>query len=189
MNQDLRYIKTEHNLRSAMLQLLKEKEFQKIAVTDICKLANCSRNAFYQHYEGKENLYQAIVTDIVIAIEESCRPVVESLSELNFEAEKLYLSNILTAVEDNRSVLTQLLMLPQEDFSKQVKAMIITALTQNVGGWEKQVSLDYIHYFAGGITSFTSYWLTQTSYDLDQAVEALVAVTLGHWKAAETSSH
>lgn len=134
MNHDLRYIKTEQNLRSAMLQLLKEKEFQKIAVTDICKLANCSRNAFYQHYEGKENLYQAIVTDIVIAIEESCRPVVESLSDLDFEAEKLYLSNILTAVEDNRSVLTQLLMLPQEDFSKQVKAMIITALTQNVGG-------------------------------------------------------
>ncbi|WP_170242857.1 TetR family transcriptional regulator [Streptococcus suis] len=189
MNQDLRYIKTEHNLRSAMLQLLKEKEFQKIAVTDICKLANCSRNAFYQHYEGKENLYQAIITDIVIAIEESCRPVVESLSELNFEAEKLYLSNILTAVEDNRRVLTQLLMLPQEDFSKQLQTMIITALTQNTGCWEKQVSLDYIHYFAGGITSFISYWLTQTNYGLDQAVEALVAVTLGHWKAAETSSH
>ncbi|WP_317334471.1 GH36 C-terminal domain-containing protein [Streptococcus orisratti] len=63
--------------------------------------------------------------------------------------------------------------------------MIITALTQNIGGWEKQVSWDYIHYFVGGITSFISYWLTQTSYDLDQAVEALVAVTLGHGKAAE----
>ncbi|HEL1628575.1 TPA: TetR/AcrR family transcriptional regulator [Streptococcus suis] len=185
MNHDLRYVKTEHNLRSAMLQLLREKEFQKIAVTDICKLANCSRNAFYQHYEGKENLYQAIITDIVIAIEESCRPVVESLAELNFEAEKLYLSNILTAVEDNRRVITQLLKLPQEDFSKRLQTMMISALTQNFGNWEKQCRLDYIHYFAGGITSFISYWLTQTSYNLDQAVEALVAVTLGHWKAAE----
>lgn len=82
-------------------------------------------------------------------------------------------------------VLGELGQLHQQSVANQLQTMIITALTQNTGCWEKQVSLDYIHYFAGGITSFISYWLTQTSYDLDQAVEALVAVTLGHWKAAE----
>lgn len=79
-------------------------------------------------------------------------------------------------------VLGELEQLHQQSGANQLQTMIITALTQNTGCWEKQVSLDYIHYFAGGITGFICYWLTQTSYDLDQAVEALVAVTLGHGK-------
>ncbi|HEL2051741.1 TPA: hypothetical protein TY426_001325 [Streptococcus suis] len=69
----------------------------------------------------------------------------------------------------------------------QVQTKIITTLTGNIGNREKQCRLDYIHYFAGGITGFICYWLTQTSYDLDQAVEALLAVTLGHGKADEIS--
>lgn len=84
-------------------------------------------------------------------------------------------------------VLGELGQLHQQSVASQLQTKIITTLTGNIGNWEKQCRLDYIHYFAGGITGFICYWLTQTSYDLDQAVEALVAVTLGHGKADEIS--
>ena len=43
---DLRYIKVEEALRSTMLELLANKRLEDVTVSEICKLARCSRNAF-----------------------------------------------------------------------------------------------------------------------------------------------
>ena len=62
---DLRYQKTETKLRSALISLLKRNNIETISVRDICEEAGCSRNAFYLHYETKEDLYEAIITSII----------------------------------------------------------------------------------------------------------------------------
>lgn len=38
-----------------------EKGFSKTAISDICKVANCSRTTLYSHFESKENIYLAVV--------------------------------------------------------------------------------------------------------------------------------
>ncbi len=38
-----------------------EKGFSKTTVSDICKVANCSRTTLYQHFDSKENIYLAVV--------------------------------------------------------------------------------------------------------------------------------
>lgn len=40
-----------------------EKGFSKTTVSDICKVANCSRTTLYQHFESKENIYLAVVNN------------------------------------------------------------------------------------------------------------------------------
>lgn len=178
MINDLRYLKIEKNIRQAFLKLLDEKKYPKITVTDICKRASCSRNAFYLHYESKENLYDAIILDIVLDIEKSCLPVVDKFSDIGHTENRAYVSNILSAVEFHRPVLKQLLENEQVAFSKYLKKVLVEAMLSNAKNLQEEANIDYIHYFAGGITSFIEYWITESAYDIETARVKLFGVLL-----------
>ena len=53
---DLRIIKTKKSLRDALLELISEKEFDKISVTQICDKALVNRMTFYKYYNDKYEL-------------------------------------------------------------------------------------------------------------------------------------
>ena len=53
-----------HAIRSALFELLKEKELQNITVTDICRLADINRGTFYKYYKDVPDLYAQIETSI-----------------------------------------------------------------------------------------------------------------------------
>lgn len=60
---DKRVIKTKHKLKKALIELLQEKAFDKITVTEICANANTSRITFYTHYDDKYNLLEDLFKD------------------------------------------------------------------------------------------------------------------------------
>lgn len=64
-NKDLRFLRTEKALIEAIKNLLAEKGFDDITISDICLEAAVSRTAFYQHFEDKYALVMAwIIADI-----------------------------------------------------------------------------------------------------------------------------
>ncbi|MCD8126476.1 MAG: TetR/AcrR family transcriptional regulator [Clostridiales bacterium] len=56
-------------LRTALIQLLSEEEFQKISVTELTKRAGVSRATFYRNYGTKEGLLEEIVDKIAADIQ------------------------------------------------------------------------------------------------------------------------
>lgn len=77
---DKRFERSEKIIRQAYLDLLSNKINSKISVSDICRLAECSRNTFYLHYDSKDHLLETIFDDIIDAVEKSCRPVVKDFT-------------------------------------------------------------------------------------------------------------
>ncbi|WP_061363642.1 TetR/AcrR family transcriptional regulator [Necropsobacter massiliensis] len=61
--QDLRVIRTHKMIRQALINLLKEKEFEQIAVQDIVELAMVNRATFYKYYSGKSDLAGKMIAD------------------------------------------------------------------------------------------------------------------------------
>ncbi|MCD8368048.1 MAG: TetR/AcrR family transcriptional regulator [Clostridiales bacterium] len=55
-------------LRTALMQLLSEEEFQKISVTELAKRAGVSRATFYRNYGTKEELLEEIIDKIAADI-------------------------------------------------------------------------------------------------------------------------
>ena len=53
---DLRVIKTRNLIYQTLLELMKEKTFEEIKVSDICSKAMINRSTFYAHYEDKYEL-------------------------------------------------------------------------------------------------------------------------------------
>lgn len=154
---DLRFEKTEKAIQDAFLQLLMAKELTKISVKEICQNAQISRNAFYQHYETKEHLYQAIQTEILLAMEDACRPVVDNLANITEAESRQFLDNILIAVEQHKDKIYQLLRSQPAHFSLAFRDMLVKANVKSSQQFPDPINLAFIHCFSGAVSSFVSY--------------------------------
>ena len=61
---DLRIVKTRKALFDALLELMKEKTFEEIKVSDICNLALVNRSTFYAHFDDKYDLLANCLDDL-----------------------------------------------------------------------------------------------------------------------------
>lgn len=62
--QDLRVQKTHKVIRTAFVELLNEKSYEKIAVQEILDRALVNRNTFYKYYSGKSDLAGAMISEL-----------------------------------------------------------------------------------------------------------------------------
>lgn len=76
---DLRVIKTKNLIYNTLIELMKDKTFEEIKVSDICNKALINRSTFYSHYEDKYDL----LVDFINSLKN------EFISELNKNNSKL----------------------------------------------------------------------------------------------------
>lgn len=81
---DPRVSRTKELLENALLDLMEEKEYNKITVQEIAKRSTLNRATFYLHYYDKEELLQTYLDDALEALEKSME-----IPEIEFK----YLSN------------------------------------------------------------------------------------------------
>src|SRR5919108_2846009 len=62
---DRRSQRTRHLVGEAFVQLLKEKGYSAIAVSDIIERANIGRSTFYSHYRDKEHLFMTQLDRVI----------------------------------------------------------------------------------------------------------------------------
>ena len=67
-------------ITKALFQLLKNKEFEDISVSDIIKRAGVSRMGFYRNFSSKENVVEEYILDIFVETVED----IKSKRNLNF---------------------------------------------------------------------------------------------------------
>ncbi|MEI4337578.1 TetR/AcrR family transcriptional regulator [Streptococcus suis] len=176
VKQDRRFEKTENAIQESFLQLLMTKDCSKISVKEICQQAQISRNAFYQHYETKEHLYRAIQTDILLAMEEACRPVVDNLADIKEEERRQFINNILAAVEQQKSKIYHLLNSQPAYFSLAFRDMLIEASVKSSQRFPEPINPAFIHIFSGAVSSYICYWLLETDLSLLEAQEQLFSI-------------
>ena len=62
--EDLRIRKTKANLYKGLLQLMENKTFEEIKVTDICQISMINRSTFYDHFNDKYELLSSLIEDL-----------------------------------------------------------------------------------------------------------------------------
>jgi AcrR family transcriptional regulator len=70
--EDPRQLKTKNALFQALASLLKEKEFDRITVSDIAKEAHVTRKTFYNHYQDKIDMveeYQRLLSEEILSLQ------------------------------------------------------------------------------------------------------------------------
>lgn len=92
---DLRVIKTKKNLYESLLELMKEKPFEEIKVSDICEKAMVNRSTFYSHFDDKYDLLDELINDLkgALAGELAKNTNISSSKEYYLEMIKLFLEH------------------------------------------------------------------------------------------------
>lgn len=80
---DLRVIKTRNALYKTLLELMKEKSFEEIKVSDICEHALINRSTFYSHYEDKYELLKDAIDDIKNSLKQELNKILILLIQKN----------------------------------------------------------------------------------------------------------
>ncbi|KOF11951.1 transcriptional regulator, TetR family protein [Planococcus glaciei] len=62
-SEDRRTMRTQKKLKTALLTLLKEKDLNRLSITEVTQQAGCNRVTFYSHYKDLQELLAAIVDD------------------------------------------------------------------------------------------------------------------------------
>lgn len=73
-NLDLRQRKTRRQLTQALVELMEERPFQELSVTDICRRAIVHRTTFYAHFTDKQELLHYLLTQLERECIDACIP-------------------------------------------------------------------------------------------------------------------
>jgi len=106
---DLRVIKTRKLIYQTLLELMKEKTFEEIKVSDICSRAMINRSTFYAHYEDK---YELLVDFLSNLKEEFAHELNESCKE-NLSIREYYIrliSLFLDHIDSKRDVYNSIMV-------------------------------------------------------------------------------
>lgn len=178
---DLRIMKTQERLQNALLELLKTKELKEITVKEICDGAGISRNAFYQHYGYKEDLYDQMVARATEGIRDSLAPIIPDSSHLSQDSITDYAKHIIDGISEVKELLRVMLKGDNGIFLRQLTDLIFGQnLSQAIPFFNAEDSKEfrlYYEFVSAGEAAFIIKWVLEDSCSKDNAVALLSEMT------------
>ena len=105
---DLRIVKTNLNLYNALTDLLKEKTFEEIKVSDICKKALVNRSTFYSHFNDKYELFMSLINDLKNSLKTELKSIDENIALKDYYLKMIEI--FLTHIEGKEEIYKAILI-------------------------------------------------------------------------------
>ncbi len=177
-------IRSRHMIREAFLELLKEKEFKKITVTDIMNRSGLNRSTFYAHYPDVYGVVEEIQDEVI------CRNM-ELIRQMNYQNilndPIPYLQSIASMLNENIEFYKR--MGHTEYFQKTLdkcRQMIAGDIINYLEAHEEIPKHSFfpirIHFFVGGVMNTYQQWadgnLDCTTEDICKEIAEIIKKTV-----------
>ena len=140
IKQDPRVVKTQTNLRRALVYLMQHEKLENISVQKITKTANITRGTFYLHYRDKQDFVEAAMNGIIDQLFEH---VLEKGTPREVTDGKILqtmsVSETFSYIEKNADVFTVLLSCQQNRYFYQ---QLYNRLTEVITNYAKGLGTD-----------------------------------------------
>ncbi len=179
---DRRIQRTRLALRSALLELIKEKGFDSVSVEEITERANLGRATFYLHYKDKEDLLLdefreiasnrvQILSEIPLSIWKSNKdsleladgraPVMPLLMVFEHAAQNAELYRILLKGDSSQRIGGQI----REIIADSINAIVTTRIQNDQPPAPMEVPVDLLAaYFSGALMGSLNWWLEHGTF-------------------------
>ncbi len=179
---DLRIIKTQERLQNALLDLLREKKLKAITVKEICDQAGISRNAFYQHYGYKEDLYDQMVSQATEEIRNSLAPIIPDPSHIDHNAVRKFSQKFIDGISKVRELIYVMLKGDDGIFLRQMTDLIFDQNMKNALPFynvndSKELRL-YYEFLSAGQAAFIIKWILDDELTKQEAADLLTKILL-----------
>ncbi|WP_127850120.1 hypothetical protein [Lacticaseibacillus hulanensis] len=186
---DLRYRKTEANLKQAYLELLVDHDCTDITVKQLCSLAQCARNTFYQHYLDLPTLRDHIIDQVLVNMADAFSSPESDLHAIDSDQINAYCKGIIASVVRERHALQILFSKDDGTFQKRLADVIYA---QVLAG-DRTLSLVAdtprnrmnTAYLASAVAGFIARWLAEPTVTSQMAEQTLQNI---HRATINTSS-
>lgn len=179
---DLRILKTQERLQNALLDLLRTKELKAITVKEICDKAGISRNAFYQHYGYKEDLYDQMVARATERIRDSLNPIIADASLIRQGTIESYAKHIIQGISEVRELISVMLKGDDGKFFRQLTDLIFGQnLTNAISFFDVKDSNKlrlYYEFQSAGMAAFIIRWTLESDLSEEEATTLLSDILL-----------
>ncbi len=168
MSEDKRVRRTKKLLRQALAELMQEKEFKNITVTDVVRRADINRGTFYTYYQDVFDLREKVENEMV----DTLRALVDrSLLGGETGTMRSVLEQAVKYLEENRA-LTYALLSDRSLGSFEDKLMtLMEACSQKILPPKNRGDLVPIWFAAAGCIGVIKKWMIQ-----DEAISKDVAI-------------
>lgn len=183
---DRRQRKTRTAILQACIDLIQEKDFQKITIHDIAKRANMNRGTFYLHFVDKNDMVDSFENEMIEKIENvfvSNLPK-EPDHQLFLQSRYETIVQILTCYQENKELLHFLLKCRYSSFQTKLRNKLKLVLTELVfprlGKMEYEIPVDlFVIAFTSVSLSLAEYaYQSQMSLDIEQSARFLFNIIL-----------
>lgn len=176
MGEDLRVVKTKNTIRSALFELMSEKQLSKITISEICVLAKINRKTFYSHYRSPFDVIEELENDVLGEFSAILRQGGDSILDIGAA-----IRDISATIEQRREFFKRLMHQNPDLFNKgKIKAMlcrVIMVSMKNAGALtDNETALKAAAEFSiSGVLALYSAWFDgDCKDDLSFITEAAV---------------
>ena len=104
---DLRILKTQSKLTTALAEMMQEVNFDQITVFQLCERAHIRRATFYKHFSDKYDLVTTVVRNNITKMSKRICEVCEPSDPVQYFS--LFIREVITYFKDRPEVLSNLL--------------------------------------------------------------------------------
>ena len=159
-----------------------EKKLKEITVKEICDLAGISRNAFYQHYGYKEDLYDQMVAKATEGIRDSLMPIIQDASAVKEETIVSYAEHIIEGISEVRELIYVMLKGDEGEFLRQLTDLISGQNLKNaLSFFDMKDSAElrlYYEFQSAGMAAFIIKWILDEGLSEEEAAKLLAQILL-----------
>lgn len=172
MKEDLRITKTRKVLFETLINLMKEKSFEEIKVSDICKEALINRSTFYSHYNDKYDLFLELINTLKNNLINALNTNDKSINTREYFIELIKL--LLDHIDEKKDIYYLILINNRNSI---VIDIILDAITKDINSRidDDNISNKYVpndiisKFYLGGVVSLgIEYLSSKNKYSKDE---------------------
>ena len=173
---DLRVIKTKNLIYNTLIELMKDKTFEEIKVSDICNKALINRSTFYSHYEDK---YDLLVDFINSLKNEFISELNKNNNNLNIKEYYIELIKIfLNHIEERKEMYTSIMINNRNSIMMDILLSVVNNdLLKKMSKDEFKSSIPddiIVKFYLGGVINLGVEWLKDnTKYSKEEIINYL----------------
>ena len=162
---DLRIVKTKKVLFDTLIKLMRQKNFDKIKISDICDEALINRSTFYAHYEDKYELLDDFIEDLKMSLLKDLEDNVNNVTTKEYIMKLL--SILIDHIDEKRDIYSAILLNNRNGFLVDflidvIERESLERLKNNNDIMKSELPLNIlIKFYAGGLINVCMSWLTR----------------------------
>lgn len=156
---DLRVLKTKNSIYGALVFLLKDKAFEEIKISDLCKNALINRSTFYAHFEDKYDLFSNFISDLKESFADEISKIDDDLTSKEYYLEiiRLFLNHI-----EGKEDLYKAIMINNRDsiIMDMIRDTVKSDIAKRVNSPVEGVPVDIVsNFYLGAVVNVGVEWI------------------------------